>query len=475
MNFWQIQAVARRKNRARNDIMGLLENSHQRKRKTKKTQPIIRKQFGIFAKSLTFKVRLNENNEYEPVENGTPKSDGKIVQKPIDRNRNTAKKRNTGKKNGAPVKNRMQEFDVVDLIDDNVAINDADQHGKQMANSKTANDKHETIPPKRTPYPNAVRDKPVPINQNNQNHRNENDFQECDVYNPVDFSQVSVDFTIGTLDVTAQNKMRQRNPLDEHKLTNNSQKSAGSIDFNGFDSHIGADNYKPSADFDNFQSKDSAQSTSNNGKSFCTKVPDGSEQSGWSLNTPSFSKGLNSNAVTETSFQMNKRTEQSIETVLAGKNEDINENDLIGISPFSQCSSCNPTDQRFRFDANTNRDVYNSQQSISSDGLSSFSSCEESTDKNSTFNDFEAPTKVKPFTMSMIIGRKTLGAHRAYERIFGRKTQRQESTNLNLMSNVNRISQQQTNGANRPQIPVKSSVSSTLFCKNAIKKPIQIM
>lgn len=74
MNFWQVQAAARRKNRARNDILGLLENSQRRKRTSKKAQSVIRKQFGIFAKSLSFNVRLIDENENEPIENDTSRT-----------------------------------------------------------------------------------------------------------------------------------------------------------------------------------------------------------------------------------------------------------------------------------------------------------------------------------------------------------------------------------------------------------------
>lgn len=478
MNYWKIQAVSRRKIRARNDIMGLLENNQRRKRKTKKTQPVIRKQFGIFAKSLTFNVRLNENNEYEPIQNDTPKLDGRIaVQKPIERaNKNTVQKRSKGKKNGGTsvAKNRMQEFgfDVVDLIDDNITTNDPDQHGNQTSNVNTANDQCQKIPPKRTPHPNPARDKATQINQNIQKNQSENEFQKRDVNYPEDFSRASVDFT---LDVTAQksDRMRPIDTLDQHNLSNNRQKLIGSIDFNALDSHIGANNYKQSTNLDNFQSGFENQSTS---KSFCKSVSDESRKSGWSLQTTNFSEeSISSSATTETSFHVKKRTEQSNKRVLADISETIIENDLIGISPFSQSSSSVALHHGHCFAANTNQNIYSSQSSVSSAGLSSFNSYDESTDENSSFHGFDVPIKSIPLTLRMVIGRKSLGAHRAYERIFGRKDQRHESTS-NMMTNVNRILQQQTNGANRPQMPAKSNMPTTsLIYNDSFEKPIGIM
>lgn len=425
MNHWKIQAVTRRKTRARNDIMGLLENIHRRKKQTKRTQPVNRKQFGIFAKSLTFNVRMNENNEDEPAEDGSPKStDGQIVvRRPINRaNKSTVQKQTRGKKNGgataALAKSRMQEFDVVDLIDENEAANGADQRGEQIADAKTAIDQCRKEPAKQTPHPNLVHRNAIQIQKN----RSKIEFPECDDSCPVDFKQVSVDFTIGTLDVTAQRADGRRplGTLDVHNLPNYQHKTTSSIDFHALENHIEANNYKSSVGVGSFQSDSVNQS-------FCTSVSDESKYSGWSLQTPTFnSEELSSGMANATSFSQ----------------------------PYSNDA----------FD--------NSQPSVSSDGFSSFNSSDEFAENNSTFNGFGESIKMEPFTLSMVIGRKSTGAHRAYERIFGSRVQRQANTS-NAMPNVNRILQQQTNGTNRLQMPAQSFMPTTsLFFKNMLKKPM---
>lgn len=480
MNHWQVQATARRKIRSRNDIMGLLENCHRRKPKNKKTQPVNRKQFGIFAKSLTFKVKLNNDNANESIENDSPKSNGQIVamQKPINRNKNAKQRPARGKKCGPSAgRNRMQEFHVEDFIDDNAATNDKNKQGKQMGNDSTAaNDGHEinqceTLPSK----PSAVQNKETPTDQNVQEDQNKNNFMHFDDDNQVDFSGISVDFTIGTLDVTARksNTMRPFDSLHtEHNLSPTPQKLASSIDFNVFDSQIGATVCQPSA---NFRS-DFDQSTFNgNNSTFRKNVSDESKQSGWSLNTPNFFR-KDFRAAAETSFA-NERTKNSIETVgLASITEETNEGDLNEFPSFSvstqkssstsRCDSYNPMCQKVYSDASTNQDFYSSQQSVSSDELVTFNASEDSTasDKNTTFNGFDGPSKMKPFTLGMVIERKCLSARRAYERIFGGRAQRQE------------IANNRGNRAKRSQLPAQTSMpSSTLFGTNALKKPIRLI
>lgn len=437
MNFWQIQAAARRKTRARNDILGLLEHCHRRKRTNKKTQPVIRKKFGIFAKSFTFKVKLNNDNERESVENGSLKSNGKFVaRKPIDRKKSTAQKQTKRKRaNASAAKNRMQAFHVLDLIDDNAVTNGKDQPEKQMANPIAVNDQCETIISNR----DAVQNKDAPINRNVPKLQSNNDFLEFEADNPVDFSQTSVDFTIGTFDIMAQTSKRMR-PLDSqigHDL-NNPRKSTSSIDFNGFDSHIKASGCKSSTNFDNsYNGFDESASTDSK-----SNVSNGAKQSDWSLNTPFVSD----RSATEISFANKPTQEQnSIETAFTSNIEDFNSNGLNEFLPLpmgaqsncssSRCDKCdsrNPMQRELHLNASSNRNSSNSQQT---DGLGSFNSCKELTDNSTTFNGFNAPSKIKPFTLSMIIRRKSLGAHHAYARIFGKIAHRHGSK-LNSMSNV---------------------------------------
>lgn len=384
MNYWKIQAVARRKVRARNDIMGLLENNHRRKSKTKKTQPVVRKQFGIFAKALTINVRLNENNEYEPIGNGTPQStDGRmVVRKPQDRaNKNTIPKRNKAKTNGgkAVVRRRMQEFDVEDLIDDNEAANDADQRREQPTNEK--NDRcQKAAAAKRTPHLNLVHGEAAQINRNIQNDQSEDDFSECGNC-PVDFKHVSVDFTIGTLDVTAIGE-HPLGKLDVQDLLKDEQTAIGSFDFNAFETNAGADDYKPFANIGNFQTE----------QSFCKSVSDASEQfQSWSssLQTPRFDSDDFNSSLTTVSH-------------------------VIANSPDFQPSASDERYGRHCFVTHANQHAENSTVTPNS-----FEPC----DENSTFNDFDAPAKLTPFTLRMVVGRKSVGAHHARQRIFGNRVQ----------------------------------------------------
>lgn len=466
MNHWKIHATTRRKNRARNDILGLLGKSHSRKQTNKKTKPVSRRQFGIFAKSQSFKVTLLERDAN--VENDIDENEASQ----LNGSKNTPPKRSKRKKSRASAKHRMPQFDVVDLIDDNVPASDANEQRQQKTNNTkaAANNHRKTVPSQRTTHSLVEKNN----NRNIQHHSNENDFFEFDDGNHLDFGRVTVDFTIGSVDAT----VTKINAIDYNHLS-----QAGSIDFIAGDNHIEANTYEPSADARSFRS-DFIESSQ---ESFYKSVSNDSNQSDWLLETPNFSCEQNADLTTTQTFKVDERimTENSIETVLTSINDSINGNGLTGFvapvpmnkqkhfssSQTGQCYRGNTNQGRFRFEADTNHDMFSSQRSISKNALSSI---ESTSNKNPAFNNFNAPTQVKPFTLKMVLGRRSLGAKRSHERIFGNRTNQLGKTS-NLMTHANRILQQKNNDANRPKTPVKSFVSPTFSYKNTFENPIWIL
>lgn len=464
MNIWQVQATTRRKNRARTDILGLLEKGQRRKRTSKKPQAVIRKQFGIFAKSQTFNVQLINENGNEPTGNEPSQT---------AHNKNTTQKSSKRKKSGATATNRMQEFDVVDLIDDNITVIETHHQRHQMA-SKTkgaANDQRKTAPPQGASYP---------IDDPN-NNQSENVFLELGDDNQMDFGRISVDFTIGTLDATA----KRIDTIEQNLPISAQNQQVVSTDFNALDNHIGANIHATSTDFRNFQSDFVQSAQPNGGTSFHTGTLDDLQQYDWLLNTPYFSDEQNSNLTTTTSFQVDESEQNSIETILASIDENTKWNGLTGFSPSvamnkqrqfssSQCHqyhSKNPVQNGFCFDAGQSRDIFSFQSGVSNETSSSIESTGENT---AAFNDFDAPNHVKPFTLNMVIERKRLGAHRAHERIFCSEPNQGETTS-NLMPHLNRILQQQTNGGNQTKVPAKTSVPLKSLYKNSFENPIWIL
>lgn len=453
MNFWQVQAAARRKNRARNDILGLLENRNRRKRTSKKTQSVVRKQFGLFAKTESFTVRLADDNENGPIAAS------------IDRSKTTARRRNKGRKSGTSAKSRMQAFDVVDLVEDtHTSVQRVYPYQQQQQivehSVVAANHREQTITSQSAPHPIVERTKEMSANRHTQSRQDETD--------RVDLSRISVGFTLGTLDVTAE--------LHSPKSP---QKPADSIDFNALDNHSGANaDENPSAiRLCNFQSA-FGRLASKNGSSLNNSVSGDTNQSRWSLEMPSFSDDRNSNWSVRTSFQVDERlqTQNSTGTTLASNSGKIHANGPTGFVPeatvykqrhfsTSRYDQCHHSKQsNFRRDANTEHDFFNFGQTTSDAELSSINSRDEYT----LINHFEAPNKTKPFTLDMVIGRKSLGARHANERIFGGKDNHQDHTS-NSMTNANRNLQQQANDANRPPMPEKSSMPSSFSYQNAFR------
>lgn len=81
MNYLRVHAAARRKVHARRDILGLLKNAGSRCSKVKNKQVFPTKKYGIFAKALSFKVLLQENDEN--VDESLQKNPEKIIVVPI--------------------------------------------------------------------------------------------------------------------------------------------------------------------------------------------------------------------------------------------------------------------------------------------------------------------------------------------------------------------------------------------------------
>lgn len=63
MHYWQLHVAARKRIKARRDILSLLKNSHPKRPKNKKKRSFTQKRFGIFANAISFKIVRENGNE----------------------------------------------------------------------------------------------------------------------------------------------------------------------------------------------------------------------------------------------------------------------------------------------------------------------------------------------------------------------------------------------------------------------------
>lgn len=90
MNKLRAQTAAKRRIKARNDILGLLKNAHSRCSKAKEKPMFTKKQYGIFSKALTFKVLRQEADDVDRLENNPerlifiPVERDQVLQSPVN-------------------------------------------------------------------------------------------------------------------------------------------------------------------------------------------------------------------------------------------------------------------------------------------------------------------------------------------------------------------------------------------------------
>lgn len=83
MNYLRAHAAAKKRVKARRDILGLLKNGPKRRRKNKNKSPFVQRPFGIFGRAISFKVILG--NATQSNDGPSQRNPDEIVVIPIDR------------------------------------------------------------------------------------------------------------------------------------------------------------------------------------------------------------------------------------------------------------------------------------------------------------------------------------------------------------------------------------------------------
>lgn len=140
MNYMRVYAAAKRRSRARHDILDLLHNGRQRRPKKQKQKVIPPKKFGIFARALSFKILLNDTaaSEIDPA----PKN---VVIIPIDvASANKTKQTKEKRKSSTRSKNRKSTFHVDDQpSEDGYSLRNLRMHGDLHHGNDLSNENDE--------------------------------------------------------------------------------------------------------------------------------------------------------------------------------------------------------------------------------------------------------------------------------------------------------------------------------------------
>lgn len=242
MKFWERHNAAKKRSKAQRDILLLLRNSRPRQPKNKKTQPVTRKQFGILANSISFKVVRETNDEQSPNCSETEEQIDHISR---------PKKRTEGKINSTT---KNQGFDVIDLPEENKntkIIQNIEKDQPQKVNpSKKVNGKRRARPSKKDTRLNVLQEK-APQSEHSPKFRNNNDSGVHTNNERLNVSDTLADFEFDASPQTGGIYPRELpfGSLSEPNFENGSNSMSGSIGFNELENQIGAGHSNCLADF----------------------------------------------------------------------------------------------------------------------------------------------------------------------------------------------------------------------------------
>lgn len=242
MNYWQIHVAAKKRGKARRDILSLLKNSYPRQSKNKKTQPVTRKQFGLFAKAISFKVRRDEANE------SNDEQSPNHIDETTDRV-SRPRKRTKVKRNVTP---NNRGFDVIDSPKVNQNTNNEKDLRQKRNPSKEAKEKRRPEPTKRDTCLNILQEKAAQSDQHTPKHRHNNGSRvhnnndELNGFNTTaDFEFVGSPHTNGI----SHRILSFHDSLIEPNFEDEPNVMGSSIVFNALENQIGAGHSNSLADF----------------------------------------------------------------------------------------------------------------------------------------------------------------------------------------------------------------------------------
>lgn len=445
MDYLRIHVAARRRVRARKDILKLLTNSRPRQSKSKKTQRVVPRNYGIFARSLSFKVVRNEANESNE-ELSQALDDGPLV---IPLNQSQTVERLLGpSKNGSPQKSRKRKLNVV---------SSKKRPKDTSAIQNCANDQNKRI---RTSHNNKVRNKGLPspsfINSNvlteingcdmnriNYSHTNQtnkitNNVKKRDYADKSNDCQTPVDLTLNLNSPVFESNLTTFDSLSGLNLQEISNDLTRSIDFQSAENQSRADHVQLSSGCLSNQS-DFFQGTHEIG--IQTENTNHSTQcSGYSLNMPEFS------------IQSNLSTAQTIETqqqkILKCTSHSFAFDESVS-GNISMLSRMKPAPKKLcPITGHDERPLPDKPHTVN--GFKDLSNFESNNDfetpasmigKNSSFNSFSTLNGLNsgiesqnylPLTKSMVIERMSLAARRTLDRLYASKGAQRLRKNVGL-------------------------------------------
>lgn len=397
MNHWQTHLAAKRRFRARKDILGLLQNSQRRKSKAKKTKPITRNKFGLFAKTISFEVSLIDPNAADKSPSTRKTDDGH--KKDVISNKRL-KKQSKAKKCSL-AKNRRQNDNI---FTEQQAAEKSDEIPISVASSICFSD--------------GVVDRQEPANfqsfidwDSGQKENHNEPFQSDQLTQKRRTQEKTRDDTLDSFQAPVESR-HKRMPFDLLPVQDERTRSAG---FSQFQNLVEAKNcpsfddvFELSGGLTECSSKDSAHKKSQSNKS---------NESSWSLGSRYFSSSSSLSGDGSTTFQ-SKDVSNDLPTPKNG-----NQNKCSEISSLSFLTVL-PDDQIQQRLANTQNNNFDCSQSASSDGLESFNSrvgLKSVLENEDTVDGVDATSKeqqkIQRF-LKMVIEQKRLGARRAHERLF---------------------------------------------------------
>lgn len=241
MNYWQIHVAARKRIKARRDILSLLKNSHRRQPKNKKKQSVTQKRCGIFANAISFKILREDGNEFG-VEL-PPQSRGSAKAVHIERLKQTKRDK------GLSVIN--QGFNVIETPKENhdvtIIPNFNNTQTKQVQLPGESRAERATVSPNETTCLNVLNEqhnhRASLSSHNTQKHQITTDHNENVIAEEL-FSNKSNAFTDFTFNNVPQTTELQHQMLSFDTLIDANLQNApdiSSINFNKFEEQIGAD------------------------------------------------------------------------------------------------------------------------------------------------------------------------------------------------------------------------------------------
>lgn len=316
MNYLRAHAAAKKRVKARRDILGLLKNGPKRRRKNKNKSPFVQRPFGIFGRAISFKVILG--NATQSNDGPSQRNPDEIVVIPIDRVR-IQKPLKEKKKLQLPAKTSQRQHEVTENVNKPNAHptqSDKDQN-KKNCNQSVEKDfvsadfnRHNAVPSQNI----------FDFDAASQNTHNEatsiNAWANRDTIGHIEKDQFAIaDLTPG-VDNNGSDGYRtpvdrnfgatvrkERTPLEilsfdsliESDLDDVTRNLSSSIDFSRIENYVEASKPADRTAFTNFStiksdffntSKTLVNSHGNSSKK--------STNSGWSLNTPDFADRSNS-------------------------------------------------------------------------------------------------------------------------------------------------------------------------------------